>query len=178
MESVSSAMAVLLRGMTEASWAIERTFTELRLNYDLFVPDADGGRGRFEGTDDEVLIWGSRLLFDPYDGVRQPSLGGHLEFDALTIRLPHLPVEVTDHPSEIRLYLRLTLREDGFTLTAGIDVDLLRPLFRYPAGGHTVMRITEELTTVDEILAAAQRAVEAFANHSSLFDDIGFPRRP
>ncbi|MFI7282400.1 hypothetical protein ACIBOV_19290 [Micromonospora chersina] len=164
--------------MTEASWAIERTFTELRLNYDLFVPDADGGRGRFEGTDDEVLIWGSRLLFDPYDGVRQPSLGGHLEFDALTIRLPHLPVEITDHPSEIRLYLRLTLREDGFTLTAGIDVDLLRPLFRYPAGEHTVMRIAEELTTVDETVAAAQRAVETFANHSSLFDDIGFPRRP
>ncbi|MCP3785990.1 hypothetical protein NLX85_21740 [Micromonospora sp. A3M-1-15] len=171
-------MAVLLRGMTEASWAVERTFTELRLNHHLFVPDADGGRCRFEGTDDEVLIWGSRLLFDPYDGVGQPSPGGHLEFDALTIRLPHLPVEVTDHPSEIRLYLRLTLREDGFTLTAGIDVDLLQPVFRYPAGEHTVMRVTEELTTVDETVAAARRAVDAFADHHSLFDDIGFPRRP
>ncbi|MGS2620125.1 hypothetical protein ACVCAH_37530 [Micromonospora sp. LZ34] len=177
METVSSAMAVLLRGMTEASWAIERNFTELYLNYDLFVPDAGGGRSRFEGTDDEVLIWGSQLLFDPYDGVGQPSLGGHLEFDALTIRLPHLPVEVTDYPSEIRLYLRLTLREDGFTLTAGIDVDLLQPVFKYPAGEHTVMRITEELTTVDEAVAAAQRAVGAFADHYSLFDDIGFPRR-
>ncbi|MGC5284681.1 hypothetical protein [Micromonospora sp. DT231] len=178
MESVSSAMAVLLRGLTEASWAIERTFTELYLNYDLFVPTADGMRGRFDGTDDEVMIWGSRLLFDPHDGVGHPSPGGHLEFDALTIRLPHLPAEVTDHPSEIRLYLRLTLREDGFTLTAGIDVDLLKPVFKYPAGEHTVMRTTEELTTVDETVAAAQRAVEAFADHYSLFDDIGFPRRP
>ncbi|MCZ7424805.1 hypothetical protein O7607_03575 [Micromonospora sp. WMMA1949] len=44
------------------------------MNYDLFVPDADGVRCRFDGTDDEVLVWGSRLLFDPYDGVdRHPS---------------------------------------------------------------------------------------------------------
>ncbi|EWM64902.1 hypothetical protein MCBG_02035 [Micromonospora sp. M42] len=55
--TASSAMAVLLPGMTEASWAVERAFTEIRLNYDLFVPDAD----------DWVLVWGSRLLFDPYD---------------------------------------------------------------------------------------------------------------
>ncbi|TWJ20124.1 hypothetical protein JD76_00219 [Micromonospora endolithica] len=170
-------MAVLLRGMTEAAWTIERHFTELCLNYHLFVPDGDRGRSRFEGTDDEALIWGSRLSFDPYDGVGQPSLGGHLTFNAMTIRLPHLPVEVTDYPSEIRLYLRLTLREDGFTLTAAIDVDLLQPLFKYPAGEHTVMRVIEELTTLDDTVAAAQRAVTAFAEHYSLFDDIGFPRR-
>lgn len=87
-------------------------------------------------------------------------------------------MEVTDYPSEIRLYLRLTLREDGFALTAGIDVDLLQPVFKYSAGEHAVMRITEELATVGETVAAARRAVEAFADHYSLFDDIGFPRRP
>ena len=112
-ETASSAMAVLLRSMTEASWAVEQTFTEIRLNYDLFVPDADGGRCRFDGTDDEVLVWGSQLLFDPYDGAGRSPLGGHLQFDALTIRLPHVPAEVTDDPSEIRLYVRLTLRETG-----------------------------------------------------------------
>lgn len=168
-------MAALLRGLTEASWAIESTFVEIYLNYDLYVPAADGGRARFDGTDDEVLIFLHQLVFDP--GAPGSSHGGHLDFDLLTIRLPHPLVEVTDNPSEIRLYLRLTLREDGFTLTAGIDVDLLQPLFNYPAGEHQVMRVTEELTTVDEVLAAAQRAVGAFADHYSLFDDIGFPRR-
>ncbi|WFF09435.1 hypothetical protein O7622_13205 [Micromonospora sp. WMMD1076] len=44
--TVSSAMAALLRGVTETSWAVERTFTEIRLGYDLFVPDADGGTTR------------------------------------------------------------------------------------------------------------------------------------
>lgn len=46
------------------------------------------------------------------------------------------------------------------------------------AGEHTVMWVTEELTTVDETVTAAQRAVDAFAGHYSLFDDIGFPRQP
>ncbi|GAA2194493.1 hypothetical protein GCM10009848_58670 [Micromonospora lupini] len=160
MDTVSSGMAALLRGMTEASWEVERDFTEVRLNHDLSVP----------GEEDEVLISGSRLEFDPSDG-------GKLTFYALTFTLPHLPVEGTDFLSEIRLYLRLTLREDGFTLTAAIEVDLLRPVFRYPAGEHTIMRVTEDLTTVDETVAAARRAVTAFAEHYSLFDDIGFPRR-
>ncbi|MEU4339294.1 hypothetical protein AB0F59_32385 [Micromonospora lupini] len=160
MDTVSSEMAALLRGMTEASREVERDFTEVRLNYDLSVPDEEG----------EVLISGSCLDFDPSDG-------GKLTFSALTFTLPHLPVNGTDFLSEIRLYLRLTLREDGFTLTAAIEIDLLRPVFEYPAGEHTVMRVTEDLTTVDETIAAAQRAVRAFAQHYSLFDDIGFPRR-
>ncbi|WP_255352246.1 hypothetical protein [Micromonospora sp. HK10] len=40
------------------------------------------------------------------------------------------------------------------------------------------MWVTEELTTVDETVTAAQRAVDAFPGHYSLFDDIGFPRQP
>jgi hypothetical protein len=158
--AASADMAVILRALYEAALTVDRDFTEIRLNYDISVPDI---------SPDEATFRGGYPWYVEHDG--------SLRFYGLKITLPHTHVEVTGYPSEIRLYLGLRPHDRGFTVTADIEVDLLQPLYNFSAGEHEVMKRMEEEETTEGAVAAISRCRDAFAEHYNLFDSIGFPLR-
>jgi len=153
-------MAVILRALHDAAGTVERDFTELQLNYDIRVPGTAA---------DEVTFRGAYPWYVQHDG--------SLVFFCLEITLPHPLVEATDSLSEISLYLGIRPHERGFTVTAGIEVDLAQPLHDFTAGEHEVMKRVMEETTAEGAVAAIGRCRNAFEEHYDLFDSIGFPLR-
>ncbi|SNT19943.1 hypothetical protein [Actinoplanes regularis] len=149
--AVSAGMGVILSALYQASIKVEQVFTGIRLCYDISVPGLPA---------EDVSYRGTYPLYLEHDGT--------LTFYCMEIGLPYPSGVVSDFPSEIRLSMSVRPHERGFTIGAGIEVDLVTPLHNLEAGEHQIMSRTEEQATVSGAVAAIGHCQEAFAEHYDL----------